>query len=816
MGSDSGEALLNQLRASLDGQQYSASAIYAGVIVAFGGSAFVLIMIFLLWHPLREVYATQKLLDTHVTAIKTNSIPVLPRLRTCLRVCYEMDEQTMLRTKGLDSVVYVKTLKMLRDMFGIFTLIPFLVACPINIFFNLKQTGASGTLAKKDSLLLLTPTLLSHKPMIAHVVLGWVANTIVFIFVWLTYRGVLRLRTQVMSTSEYNAQHFNRTLMVLNLPKSARTVEGINHSLSAISGTKKPLNITVGRDTSHVRKLLQQYNKNLIKYERLATDNNRKKGTNKVTIQMTTLENDLLQAKRRIELERSSKISATSNYGFATFSQARDICTITKNYPESNANGSIKIQKSSPPEQIIWANMNLTEAQRGSKQVLMNLLYFALVLLWIVPSAFIGCFISNLNRLANVWPAFNIAMASHKVGFAILQGVLAPFITTLVFAALPYIFRKVSFMQGKVTRCDRELEVLRKLYAFFYIDNFFIFTMMGVIWDIIAQIISTTESSMTSLTVGEVWNQLQVGRRIATAIINVSSFWVMYLLRSIFGLYMTAAQPITLLKRLGERLNFIKQPTPRQLARKSTPQPFQYAINYLNILFNATIALAFTTIQPLVLPVAFLLFLLAVPIKKYEIIHIASTKYESYGAFWPLISDTILFSLASGNLILFCVVWVQADWQMACAVAPLVVTVVIFKLVLYFKFDNIFQFPDIPYDDTFDVKISGSTQFLDPVLTMPLEDPILTYNEAMSSLSSSNISFDRYSTVKLTSSIDEEDEKDEKQDFTFTSSPVEPEQAYGFNELNTTARVPSILKNGAFKNHLRLKQQHTEDETRLP
>jgi len=54
-------------------------------------------------------------------------------------------------------------------------------------------------------------------------------------------------------------------------------------------------------------------------------------------------------------------------------------------------------------------------------------------------------------------------------------------------------------------------------------------------------------------------------------------------------------------------------------------------------LFYATIALAFSTIQPLVLPVAFFYFFIDSFLKKYLLMYIFVTKVESGGAFWRVI-----------------------------------------------------------------------------------------------------------------------------------------------------------------------------------
>lgn len=524
--------------------------------------------------------------------------------------------------------------------------------------------------------------------------------------------------------------------MLLSLPKTVRDSDDImNLATKICAGGVTPLGATLGRDTSAVRKLVEKYNEMVRIIERIVTENNRylRKGKADKVISTAKLEAELSQQRRYIEVERATKVSTSTNYGFLTFPQSHRPIELCK---EGRKTGfGVRLHPAAEPNEILWANLSLSEAERGTKQLLMNLLCAALIALWVVPSALIGCFLSDLNRLANVWPEFNSAMAKSPVGFALLQGVLAPSITSLVFAALPYIFRRVSFVQGKITRHEREKEVLRKLYAFFFIDNFVIFTIMGMVWDIVTQVLAMTDNA--SLTAKEVWNQLQVAKRIASAMVSISSFWVMYLLRSVTQTTIEAAQFGRLLMTLGRKANFVKSATPRENVQESLPRPFQFAVNYLHLLFNATIALCFTTIQPLVFPIAFVLFSTKVPVKVYELNHISQTKYESYGSFWPLVCDILLLSTVVGNLVLLCVVWAQASWQMACTMIPLPLMVLLFKTYISWSLECRFNYPDIPPDTSLGAQSLEPMEFLDPILTSKLDTPQTQMEQAIAAYSNS-------------------------------------------------------------------------------
>lgn len=743
--SDNGATLvLDQLRSSLDGSRYSLKAIYAAVAISFGGAVVILLVIFLLWHALRDVYASQSLLSRRLKFFTSgsnkenpfddNAYPVsdngyklaseAPKsdeeikksihLRSCLRETWRHNESHILENHGLDATIYLRALRMIRNIFGLLTIILFTTAAPINIVFNLRRTYVTN-LTHRDSLLLITPSLLYPHEMVPHVVLGWVSNAVVFAILWYNYTKVLRLRRRVLHCTNYQTDLYNRTVMITDIPRKMRSNASLTMSLSKLNHPHEaPMSVFLSQSVSkELNELIQRHSELVKKYETCVACNKELTAEQESLYierkskkpQAIALQKAITDLESAIAVKKNANTRNMNSYAFASFNSVRMANLAVKSlgtYKRKNVNmtdgarclSSCGIQIAPPPEQIVWNNLNLTSTERGTKQLVVNALYGVLLLFWIVPSAFIGCFISNLSRLGSVWPAFGAAMSQHPTLFAVLQGFLSPTITTLVFAVLPLLFRRMSHLQGKITRVEREQEVLRKLYAFFFLDNFFIFTLIGVVWDIVAQVLQQTHSAKArgqQLTFHEVWVTLEVAQRIATAIVNMSSFWVMYILRGIIGLFGSSSQPLTLIKRFfGWTTGAVYRQTPRESAEAATPEPFQYAVSFLNLLFYTTVALGFTTIQPLVLPATFILFLLSVPIKKYEICQMKITKYESNGAFYPLVNDITLFAVGFGNLMLLCVVWVQAGWRIAVAAAPLAATVIIFKIVLWFKFDKPF------------------------------------------------------------------------------------------------------------------------------
>lgn len=165
------------------------------------------------------------------------------------------------------------------------------------------------------------------------------------------------------------------------------------------------------------------------------------------------------------------------------------------------------------------------------------------------------------------------------------------------------------------------------------------FTLFSTIWSTIRTIITISD------TAGVTWESLKNNTGFAIGIVtsvnNVSTFWVNYLLQRNLGSLLDIIQVVSLISQNFYR--YFMSPTPRQMIEWTAPPVFDYANYYNYFLFYSTIALVFATVQPLVLPIAFLYFLVDSFLKKYCLMYIFVTKVESNGAFWRVRLSSFLF-----------------------------------------------------------------------------------------------------------------------------------------------------------------------------
>ncbi|KAI6822530.1 DUF221-domain-containing protein, partial [Hortaea werneckii] len=183
--------------------------------------------------------------------------------------------------------------------------------------------------------------------------------------------------------------------------------------------------------------------------------------------------------------------------------------------------------------------------------------------------------------------------------------------------------------------------------------------------------------------------------KIVSTLCQVSPYWVSWLLQRNLGAAIDLSQLTNL--AWGSFSRRFLSPTPRQLIELSAPQPFDYASYYNYFLFYSTVAFCYAGLQPLALPVTAFYFWIDSWIKKYLLLYVFITKYESGGMFWRTLFNRVLVFTVLGNIVIALLVGAQAvgvyegnvaNWGMLVAMVPLPFLIAGFKWYCARTFDD--------------------------------------------------------------------------------------------------------------------------------
>lgn len=609
---------------------------------------------------------------------------------------YKAKESVLVDKIGLDAVIFLRFTRMLRNMFISLSLIGLLVMIPVNI--TMRNKSISDGL---DAFAIMTPLYVFGPGLWSQVVCAWAFDIIVCYFLWHNYRRVRTLRRNYFESQEYQLSLHARTLIVRDLPSTMRTDEGVLKVIDEVNPTGVLPRTTVGRNVRGLPDLIEEHETHvkdlesvLAKYlkdpDRLPATRPTMKAPSKyngnrvggkvdaiqyLTDRIGELEHEIKGVRERIDKRDAMP------YGFASWEQIQQAHAVAfaarKKMPEGAS-----IRLAPRPNDLIWNNLHLTKKKRKAKRLVNALWVTLLTILWMPLNAAIAIFLSNLSNLGSVWPGFQRQLEAHSAAWSIVQGIASPAITSLVYLVLPIIFRRLQIRAGDITKTSRERHVLRNLYLFFTLNNLIVFSLFSAVWQYITAVIAANKNT------GNAWDALKEGQfflTVTTALCQISPFWITWLLQRNLGAAIDLAQLWTLTYVWFART--FMAPTPRQNIEWTMPPPFDYASYYNYFLFYSTVALCFSTLQPIVLIVTALYFSVDAVMKKYLLMYVFITKTESGGQFWRTLFNRLIFALALSNIVIGVVVKARGSWEMVYAMVPLLFGLIGFKWYCSKTFD---------------------------------------------------------------------------------------------------------------------------------
>lgn len=615
---------------------------------------------------------------------------------------WNTSEEGLIGQIGMDATIFLRFIRMLRNLFLVLSLIYVCVIVPVNI------THYNKKVAPKDSnwFSKITPEYVWGEANWAQVVVAWLMDIAIVLILWWNYRKVTQLRRAYFESEEYQNSLHARTLMLWDIPRQMRSDEGIARIIDEVVPDSSFARTVVARDVKELPQMISDHDHAVRKLEKILAKylknpqqlppgrptckpskkdraydtyprNQRVDAIEYYTQRIRSLEIEIKEARANVDKR------GIMPYGFASYEEISEAHSIAYACRSKKPHGTM-VKLAPRPNDIIWVNMPLSKAARSRKMWANFFWSSILTILWIAPNAMIAIFLVNLSNLGNFWPDFQRSLSANTTVWGIVQGILSPSVMSLVYLVLPIIFRRLAIKAGDKTKTGRERHVLSRLFNFFIFNNLIVFTLFSVIWTFVAGVVDRTAKG------DDGWKAIlnqDIGEGIFISLCRNSLFWVTYLLQRQLGAAVDLAQLYPLLEAF-----FIKKfssPTPRELIEMTAPPPFEYASYYNYFLFYSTVALCYASIQPLVLPATALYFIIDSYLKKYLILYRFVTKTESGGVFWRVLFNRIVFATVLSNLVVLLILWNRGDgtFYQFYSVCPLPFLMIGFKFYCRKVFD---------------------------------------------------------------------------------------------------------------------------------
>ncbi|KAH9944775.1 DUF221-domain-containing protein [Amylocystis lapponica] len=616
-------------------------------------------------------------------------------------------EPELVEKIGLDAAIFLRFLRMCRFLFTCIAVLACVMLMPVDITYNLKHVPSQS----RDILSILTIRDVSGNFLFIHVAVTYLISFLVMGFVWMNWKEVVRLRHEWFRSPEYTKSFYARTLMVTDVQKQLQSDEGLRAIFETIQVPYPTTSVHIGRKVGQLPELIDFHNDTvreleqvLVKYLKdgkvgkqrpmirlggfLCFGGEKKDAIDYYTAKLRRSETAVENYRSQIDLRKPE------SYGFASMA-AVPYAHIVANMLRGKHPKKATILLAPNPKDMVWENLSRSKAELAQRKTTGWTILIAVCFFNTIPLLIISI-LANLASLTAYVSFLEKWSVASPGTFTFVSGVLPPSVSALFGYALPHIMRVLSKYQGAYTHSRLDRAVVARYFAFLVISQLIVFTLIGVIFKSVQQIVHQIGDHDSFKTI--IQNLDKLPRTINETYIDQASYWLTYFPLRGFLVVFDLAQIINLVVIFIKTHLFGR--TPREHREWTQPPNFQYPIYYSNLLFMGTVALFFAPLSPLVAVAAAVVFWVSSWVYKYQLMFVFVSRVETGGRMWNVVINRLLFSAALMQALMVLTIGLQYGFKSLfwLTTIPPIIFVFIFKIYLNRKFQAAFQYY-IPSDE---------------------------------------------------------------------------------------------------------------------
>lgn len=296
------------------------------------------------------------------------------------------------------------------------------------------------------------------------------------------------------------------------------------------------------------------------------------------------------------------------------------------------------------PDELIWGALRWTHRQRWNGALKSNLWYWFFVLLFAPIIAAVVAFI-DMSSLGKWIPAIETFRLQHPNVRAILEGVLAPFIATMLMKQAGKLISKLMLMRGCTSRSELVLKVQSAHLFFLFIQVIVIGAIFSNLYEFAATAIANNYKLGGFLTV------------LRENIPKKSHFFFNFMLQDVFSeLMLELLNPKSLFLDRGFLNKTLRKgkTTRSLLIHDTTPPELELAIVWSRfIMFPFFIFTTYAIISPLIVIPTLAYFSYAYFVFRFRFAQFGKVSVETGGKYWTQCSRQVIYALLLGQLSVF-------------------------------------------------------------------------------------------------------------------------------------------------------------------
>eukprot|EP00931_Biecheleriopsis_adriatica_P048091 TRINITY_DN27776_c0_g1_i1.p1 TRINITY_DN27776_c0_g1~~TRINITY_DN27776_c0_g1_i1.p1 ORF type:complete len:983 (-),score=192.33 TRINITY_DN27776_c0_g1_i1:50-2998(-) len=300
--------------------------------------------------------------------------------------------------------------------------------------------------------------------------------------------------------------------------------------------------------------------------------------------------------------------------GFVSFKLERDAHLCSQANLCSKDSGAWRAEMAPEPSELLWRNLQTWP--NLAWKVLCQMLFWMLFVFWVFPVGFLSVTanIDNLEAVPGLKDVIRTFRENHLHEYTLINGNLSAISMAVFSSSLPYLLYAVNLLAGHPAQRFIDAAVERQFFMFLF---FYVLILTAVSQSFFAFVQEVVAHPPEAL------------KRIAQGLPRGSTWYMTYLLVTLAGLASVILRPFQLVWWAWRRLNGaeeVKESYMEELDESIGTTACRWS-------FYLCIALVYSTMSPMILPVAALAFLAAVLIYRYQLLCVLSSSHDTGGFF---------------------------------------------------------------------------------------------------------------------------------------------------------------------------------------
>ncbi|CAM8885708.1 unnamed protein product [Rhodiola kirilowii] len=553
-----------------------------------------------------------------------------------VKKAWELSEDELLLLSGLDAVVFMRMLIFSFKVFSVTGAIGIFILLPVNCFgTQLEHFDITNLSNNSLDLFSISNVNNGSKSLWIHFGAVYIVTLWVCYLLYHEYRYIAAKRIDYFHSSPPQPHHF--TVLIHSIPVSHGS--GISTSIERFFREYYPstyLSHVVIRRTNRIRTLVTNartlYKRVMDMRRKRKSMHNRQEGCfgifRRKVDSAVHIEKKLKDIAEYVKMEQSGILSAGEETRAAFVSFTSRYAAATAYHMRLSVNPTLWITERAPePHDVYWPFFSSSFIKRWICRLAVIVGCTLFTLIFLIPVVVVQG-LTNLKQLEDWFPFLAIIFSIPYVT-SVITGYLPNLILQLFLKIVPYVMKFLTAIEGYISHSEIVKNACNKVIWF-------------TVWNVF---FATVFSGSALYQVSIILDPTNIPSRLAVAVPAQASFFIAYVVTSGWtSIASELLRVIPLIKSLVQKFVFgitEEENLEDQLQVPTIP----YHRDFPRVLFFGLLGITYFFLAPLILPFLLIYFCFAYIIFRNQFINVYCHDYETGGKFWPVVHNTMIFSL---------------------------------------------------------------------------------------------------------------------------------------------------------------------------